>query len=57
MIQRRCRARLSAEAFQSMGILRDIIREELQRDEAGQFGIFGLVDYTQPPPPSFSPMQ
>ena len=46
MIQRRSRTRFAAEALQRSRITRHIVRQELERDEASQARVLGLVDDT-----------
>ena len=45
MIQRRCGPGFALEAFQGLRVLRDFVGQELQRDEAAERGVFGLVDH------------
>ena len=49
MIQRRCRLGLAPEALESLSVLRQILRQKLERDEAPQPGVLSLVDDTHPP--------
>ena len=44
VVQRRCGARLAAESLQGLGIVGEVGRQELQRDEALQPRILGFVD-------------
>ena len=44
MVQRGGGARFSAKAFERLRILRKIVGQEFQRDEAAEFGVLGLVD-------------
>ena len=46
MIQRRRGLRLALKTSERLRIARHVIRKELQRDEAVQPGVFGLVDHT-----------
>ena len=48
MAQGRGGARLSAKAFQRVRVFCNILRQELQRDRATEFGVLGLVDHTHP---------
>ena len=48
MIQCRRRLRLALEARQSLGVLSNFIRQELQGDKALETGVFGLVDDAHP---------
>ena len=57
MVEGRGGARLAAEAFQRLRVLRHVIGQELQSHEAAKFSVFGLVDDTHPAPPSFSTMR
>jgi hypothetical protein len=52
-ILRRSSARFSAESFQRLRILRDIIRKEFERHESAKFDVLTPI----PPPPSFSTMR
>jgi len=45
MIQRGSRAGFALEAFQGLRIFGDVIRQELERHEAPQFGVLGFVHY------------
>src|ERR1700678_812521 len=45
MVQRRRSPGLTAETFESLRILRHVIRQELEGDEAAQFGVLGLVNH------------
>ena len=45
MVQGRSGARLATETFQGLRILRDLVRQELERDEATQVRILGLVHH------------
>jgi len=36
----------ATETLQSLGILRNIVRQEFERYEAPQLSVFGLVDHT-----------
>src|ERR1700693_3118710 len=38
--------RLAAEAFESLRVARHLLRQELEGDEAAQFGVFSFVDHT-----------
>ena len=38
--------RLATETFERLGVARYVIGKKFQRDEAPQFGVFGLVDNT-----------
>ena len=44
MVEGRSGARLAAEALQGLGIVGDIIGQELQGDKTMQPGVFRLVD-------------
>ena len=46
MVQRRRRPRFAAETFQGLRVFGHFFRQELQSDEAAEFGVFGLVDHT-----------
>src|SRR5580700_584354 len=46
MIQSRRSASLAAEAFQSVRLLRHIVRKKFKGDEAAKLGVLGLVDNT-----------
>ena len=46
MIQRGSRASFAAEAFEGLRVARDVFRQEFQRDEAAEFGVFRFVNYT-----------
>src|SRR5260370_30929075 len=35
----------------------EVVGKEFQSDEAAEFGVFGFVNDTMPPPPSFSTMR
>ena len=48
MVQPRGSTRFTAEALEGMRIFGNFRRQELERDEAAQFGIFGLIDYAHP---------
>ena len=37
-----------AETFQRLRVFGDVLRKELQRDEATEFRVLGLVDHTHP---------
>jgi hypothetical protein len=45
MIERRCGARFAAKAFERLRVARQFIGQELEGDEAAEFGVFGLVDH------------
>ena len=45
MVQRRRRLRLALETRQRLRIARDVVGQELQRDEAVQARVLGLVDH------------
>ena len=45
MVQRGGGAGFAFEAFQRLGVVGDVFREEFEGDEAAQAGIFGFVDY------------
>src|SRR6185312_12672787 len=40
--------RLTLEAFERLCILGDVVRQELERDEAAELGILGFVNHTHP---------
>jgi len=40
------RLRLALETLQSGVILREFLRQELQRDEAPKLGVLGIIDHT-----------
>ena len=44
MIERRCRARLEDEALQAIGIARDILPEDLEREVPAQDGVLRKVN-------------
>jgi hypothetical protein len=44
MIQCRSRTSFSAETFESLGIVRQIVREKFQSDKASKLSIFSLVN-------------
>ncbi len=46
MIQCRSGTRLTAEAFQSLGVAGDVLGQELQRHRAAEFGVLGLVHHS-----------
>jgi hypothetical protein len=50
VFQMRCTGslRLAAKLFQGLRFLRQILRQELQSDEAAQLGVFRFVDNTHP---------
>ena len=48
VVKRRCGPRFAAETFQRLRIAGDILRQKLERDEAAELGVFGLVDHTHP---------
>jgi len=56
MVQGGSGTSFSAEPFKCLRILRQLVRQEFQGDEAAKLGVFGLVNDTIPPPPSFSMM-
>ena len=45
VVQRGGRARFAAETFERVGIARGVVRQELQRDEAAELGVFSTVDH------------
>ena len=53
MIQGRGGAGFAAKPFQRMRIIGHIFREELERDEAPEFGVFGLVHDAHAPATEF----
>src|SRR5580658_1038043 len=53
MVQGRCRTGFAPEAFECLRVLRYIIGQELQSDEAAEFGVLSLVDDTHPAPTEF----
>jgi hypothetical protein len=57
MVQRGRRLRFALKATQSLRVVRDFVRKELQSHKAVQLQVFGLIDHTIPPPPSFSMMR
>ena len=48
MVQRRRRAGLTTEALQHLRILRNILRQELEGDEAAEHCVFGFVHHAHP---------
>ena len=48
MVEGRSRTRLPAKAFQGLRVFGNIVRQELQSDEASEFGVLGLIDHTHP---------
>src|SRR5579862_408355 len=46
MVQRGCSLRFAAKACQSLGIARNVLRQELEGNKAMQAGVLGLVDHT-----------
>ena len=48
MVQRRRGLRLAQEALAVLARARDVLREELQRDDALETGVLGLVDDAHP---------
>jgi hypothetical protein len=46
MIQGRSSARFAAEAFESLGIVGRIVGKKLERDEAAELSVFGLINHT-----------
>ena len=48
VVQRRSCARLAAKAFQGLRVLCDLVRQELERDEAAKIGIFGFEHHAHP---------
>ena len=48
MIERGSRPRFPAEPFQHRRVLRDQLRQKLERDHPPQLGVFGLVNHTHP---------
>src|SRR5579864_1189832 len=50
MVQRRCRFRLALEAAERLGFGGEIIGQELQRDVAAQFQVFGFIDHSHSAP-------
>ena len=45
MVQRRGGLRLALKSFEGLRVLRDFLGQELQRDEAVQVGVLGLVHH------------
>jgi hypothetical protein len=45
MIQGRGRACFAAETFQSLWVSRELIGQELEGDEAAQFGVLGFINH------------
>ncbi len=54
MVQSGSGASFTAKTFQGLRVVRDIVGQELQRDEAAERGVLGAVDDTIPPPPNLS---
>jgi hypothetical protein len=48
MVERGCRLGLALEASKGLGIIGNLVGQELKRDEALQFDIFGLVNQPHP---------
>jgi hypothetical protein len=48
MIECGCSAGFAPETFQSLRVLRDVVRQKLQRDEAAQVLVFGFIDNPHP---------
>src|SRR6266851_6770636 len=48
MVESRRSASFPAKAFESLRVLREILREKLQSDKATEFRVLGLVNYTHP---------
>src|ERR1019366_1590251 len=48
MVQSGSGSRFAAKAFDRLKVLGHIVRQELQGDEAAQFGVLSLVDHTHP---------
>src|ERR1700693_1280616 len=46
MVESGGRLRLSLETGQGLGVFRDVLGQELQRDKATELGVFSLVDHT-----------
>ena len=49
MVECRGGAGFPSEAFQHEGVSGNVIRQELERHKASQFGVLGLVDHAHPP--------
>src|SRR3984893_19532498 len=49
MVQGRCCAGLTAEAFQNLWVLGNVVRQKFQGDETTEHRILGLVDDTHAP--------
>ena len=52
-IERRGSLSLTPEAAERLGILSNLIWQELQRHKAAQTSVLSLVDYTHPAAPKF----
>ncbi len=48
MVQSGSGAGFAAKTFEGLRVVRDIVGQELQRDEAAERGVFGAVDDTHP---------
>jgi hypothetical protein len=48
MVQGGSGASFTAKTFQGLPVVRDIVGQELQRDEAAESGVLGAVDNTHP---------
>ena len=46
MVQGRSRAGFAAKSFQCLRILRDILRQELERYKSAKGGVLGLINHT-----------
>jgi hypothetical protein len=48
IVQRGSSARLAADAFESLGIVKQIVRQEFQCDQSAEMRVFGFEDHTRP---------
>ena len=53
MIERRRGTRLARESIERLGRIRRLIRQELQRDQAAELRVFGLIDDAHTPAAEF----
>jgi hypothetical protein len=54
MVQGGGGTRLAAETFQGLRVLRDVVGQELERDEAAQVSVLGLVHHAHPAAAEFA---
>jgi hypothetical protein len=57
MVESRCSTSFPAKAFESLRVLREILREKLKSDKATEFGVLRFVHHTHAATASFSTMR